>query len=57
MTQQLLDGAEMAILINRIEGIARKMTNTLYRALRRVKSRSRLFLLHRNERLRFARNR
>ena len=31
MTQQLLDGAEMAILINRIEGIARKMTNTLYR--------------------------
>src|SRR5215472_4982875 len=31
MTEQLLDGAEMAILINRIEGIARKMTNTLYR--------------------------
>ena len=31
MTQQPLDGAEMAILINRFEGIARKMTNTLYR--------------------------
>ena len=26
-----LDGAEMAILINRFEGVARKMTNTLYR--------------------------
>ena len=26
-----LDGAELAILINRFEGIARKMTNTLYR--------------------------
>jgi len=31
MTEKLLDGAEMAILINRFEGIARKMTNTLYR--------------------------
>ena len=31
MNEQLLDGAEMAILVNRIEGIARKMTNTLYR--------------------------
>jgi N-methylhydantoinase B len=28
---ELIDGAEMAILINRFEGIARKMTNTLYR--------------------------
>jgi N-methylhydantoinase B len=28
---QRLDGAELAILINRFEGIARKMTNTLYR--------------------------
>lgn len=30
MTDQL-NGAEMAVLINRFEGIARKMTNTLYR--------------------------
>jgi len=31
MSQISLNGAEMAILINRFEGIARKMTNTLYR--------------------------
>ena len=31
MTDRPLDGAELAILINRFEGIARKMTNTLYR--------------------------
>jgi N-methylhydantoinase B len=31
MTEQLLDGAEMAILINRFEGVVRKMSNTLYR--------------------------
>lgn len=30
-TEHFLNGAEMAILINRLEGIARKMTNTLYR--------------------------
>lgn len=31
MGETMLDGAELAILINRFEGIARKMTNTLYR--------------------------
>lgn len=31
MSDKPLDGAELAILINRFEGIARKMTNTLYR--------------------------
>jgi N-methylhydantoinase B len=31
MSKPILNGAEMAILINRFEGIARKMTNTLYR--------------------------
>jgi hypothetical protein len=31
MAETTLDGAELAILINRFEGIARKMTNTLYR--------------------------
>lgn len=31
MSEPVLNGAEMAILINRFEGIARKMTNTLYR--------------------------
>lgn len=31
MTSETLNGAEMAILINRLEGVARKMTNTLYR--------------------------
>ncbi len=31
MTDRPLDGAELAILINRFEGVARKMTNTLYR--------------------------
>ncbi len=31
MSEPMLNGAEMAILINRFEGIARKMTNTLYR--------------------------
>lgn len=31
MSEPALNGAEMAILINRFEGIARKMTNTLYR--------------------------
>ena len=31
MSKSVLNGAEMAILINRFEGIARKMTNTLYR--------------------------
>lgn len=31
MTNETLNGAEMAILMNRFEGIARKMTNTLYR--------------------------
>ena len=31
MTTQQIHGAEMAVLINRFEGIARKMTNTLYR--------------------------
>ena len=31
MTKTVLNGAEMAVLINRFEGIARKMTNTLYR--------------------------
>ncbi|MDG3580287.1 hydantoinase B/oxoprolinase family protein [Rhizobium sp. YJ-22] len=31
MREPVLNGAEMAILINRFEGIARKMTNTLYR--------------------------
>ncbi|TIU71855.1 MAG: hydantoinase B/oxoprolinase family protein [Mesorhizobium sp.] len=31
MSEISLNGAEMAILINRFEGIARKMTNTLYR--------------------------
>lgn len=31
MSTTSLNGAEMAILINRFEGIARKMTNTLYR--------------------------
>ena len=31
MTDTSLDGAELAILINRFEGIVRKMSNTLYR--------------------------
>jgi N-methylhydantoinase B len=31
MSEPLLNGAEMAVLMNRFEGIARKMTNTLYR--------------------------
>jgi N-methylhydantoinase B len=31
MAETTLDGAELAILTNRFEGIARKMTNTLYR--------------------------
>jgi N-methylhydantoinase B len=31
MEKTVLNGAELAILINRFEGIARKMTNTLYR--------------------------
>src|SRR3974390_2380156 len=31
MGETILDGAELAILINRFEGIARKMNNTLYR--------------------------
>src|SRR3984957_876783 len=31
MAETTLDGAQLAILINRFEGIARKMTNTLYR--------------------------
>ena len=31
MNDKTLNGAELAILINRFEGIARKMTNTLYR--------------------------
>ena len=31
MSAKTLNGAELAILINRFEGVARKMTNTLYR--------------------------
>jgi hypothetical protein len=31
MSEKLLDGVELAILINRFEGIVRKMSNTLYR--------------------------
>src|SRR5260370_16209623 len=44
MTEKLLDGAEMAILINRLEGIVRKMSNTLYRTGRSgVLNRARAF--------------
>ena len=45
-----LDGAEMAILINRFEGVARKMTNTLYRTGRSgvLNRRSRFLVLHRH---------
>ena len=45
-----LDHDEMAILINRFEGVARKMTNTLYRTGRSgVLNRARDFLvLHRH---------
>ena len=59
MTEKLLNGAEIAILINRFEGIARKMTNTLYRTGRSgVLNRARDFsLLYRNARLSFARDR
>jgi len=31
MNDKTLNGADLAILINRLEGVARKMTNTLYR--------------------------
>ena len=31
MSEERLDGAELAILINRFEGVVRKMSNTLYR--------------------------
>ena len=53
MAETSLDGAELAILINRFEGIARKMTNTLYpdRPIRCAQSGAGFFVLHRHPRL------